>query len=115
MIQKNIYGNNLAKCGNLNTGYYRDGNCNTGPSDTGTHTICATMTDKFLNYTKSKGNDLITPKPEYNFPGLKQNDQWCICEGRWKQAYMDNIYLKVDGNATNIKSIKTYRLIEGVN
>jgi uncharacterized protein (DUF2237 family) len=73
------------------------------------------MSDKFLNYTKSQGNDLITPNPAYNFPGLKLGDKWCICEGRWKQAYDNNITIDVNGNASNIKSIKTYHLIEGVN
>jgi hypothetical protein len=115
MTQNNIFGNKLTKCGNLQTGYFRDGHCNTGPLDTGTHTICATMTDQFLNYTKSMGNDLITPNQTFNFPGLKHGQQWCICENRWKQAYLDGIDVKVDPHATNIKSIKTYNFIEGVN
>ena len=115
MTQRNVFGEPLTKCGNLNTGFYRNGYCTTGVQDTGVHTICGKMTNEFLNYNKSQGNDLITPKPNYDFPGLKSGDKWCICEGRWRQAYDNNISIEVDGKATNIKSLKTYNLIVGVN
>ena len=115
MNQLNVFGKPLSKCGTLNTGFYRNGYCTTGTEDKGIHTICGTMTDEFLDYTNSQGNDLITPNPAYNFPGLKSGDKWCICEGRWKQAYDNNVKINVNGNATNIKSLKTYQLIEGVN
>ena len=71
------------------TGYYRDGYCNTGPDDLGTHTVCATMTDEFLNFTKNKGDNLSTPNR--SFPGLQSGDNWCICALRWKQAYDSNV------------------------
>ena len=69
------------------TGYYRDGVCNTGPTDTGRHVVCAIMTEEFLTFTKSRGNDLSTPRPEYQFPGLRPGDGWCLCALRWKEAY----------------------------
>lgn len=68
------------------TGYYRDGLCRTNTEDTGTHIICAVVTPAFLAYTKSKGNDLSTPLPYWNFPGLKPGDKWCLCISRWLQA-----------------------------
>jgi hypothetical protein len=69
------------------TGFFRDGCCNTGPQDRGSHTVCAVMTDDFLRYSKAAGNDLSTPMPEYGFPGLKAGDRWCLCAPRWQQAF----------------------------
>lgn len=74
-------------CRDPMTGYFRDGFCNTNESDTGRHTVCAIMTNEFLEFSKSKGNDLITARPEFNFPGLKEGDGWCLCVLRWKEAY----------------------------
>ena len=68
------------------TGFYRDSYCRTGNEDRGVHVVCATMTQEFLSYTKSKGNDLSTPAPRYGFPGLKVGDKWCLCARRWKEA-----------------------------
>ena len=68
------------------TGYYRDGYCRTGRTDLGVHTVCAIMTEEFLSFTSSCGNDLVTPMPQYNFPGLKPGDKWCLCASRWKEA-----------------------------
>jgi len=68
------------------TGYYRDGCCQTGWEDRGTHTVCAQMTEEFLRFTKEQGNDLSTPRPDFNFPGLKPGDFWCLCASRWKEA-----------------------------
>ena len=85
---KNILGKTLSPCstpGQKTTGYYRDGYCSTGPTDTGTHVVCALMDDDFLNFTKSKGNDLITP--QNSFPGLVAGDKWCVCALRWKEAH----------------------------
>ena len=83
----NVLGGKLeACCYKPMTGYYRDGFCNTGPQDYGVHVVCAIMTEEFLNYSSSCGNDLITPLPRYNFPGLKPGDQWCLCASRWKEA-----------------------------
>ena len=85
---KNILGTPLTPCsgaGQKITGYYRDGYCSTGPTDTGTHVVCARMDDEFLAFTKSQGNDLITPQG--SFPGLVKGDKWCLCALRWKEAH----------------------------
>lgn len=68
------------------TGFYRDGFCRTGPGDVGLHTVCAVMTSEFLEFSLERGNDLITPVPAWNFPGLKPGDRWCLCVQRWKEA-----------------------------
>ena len=73
-------------CTNPMTGFYRNGYCQTGPQDRGKHVICAIMTEEFLSFSKSRGNDLSTPIPQYQFPGLKPGDQWCLCASRWKEA-----------------------------
>ena len=87
VIAKNVLGTKLKSCCyDPMTGFFRDGFCQTGPTDFGTHVICARMTTEFLTYTKSRGNDLSTPMPMYNFPGLKPDDQWCLCATRWKEA-----------------------------
>ncbi len=70
------------------TGYYRDGFCRTGPGDTGLHTVCVEVTDAFLAFSKSRGNDLSTPVPEYGFPGLVAGDKWCLCVTRWQEALL---------------------------
>ncbi len=84
---KNVLGGELKPC-NLDpvTGFYRNGCCETGPHDLGLHTVCAVMTEAFLDYSKASGNDLSTPRPEYDFPGLKPGDRWCLCAPRWKEA-----------------------------
>ena len=69
------------------TGFFRDGHCHTGPMDHGLHTVCAQMTDEFLSFSVSAGNDLVTPMPQYGFPGLKAGDRWCLCAMRWHQAH----------------------------
>ena len=68
------------------TGFYRNGCCETGPDDTGLHTVCAVMTAAFLAFSRSVGNDLSTPRPDFNFPGLRPGDRWCLCAPRWKEA-----------------------------
>lgn len=68
------------------TGFYRDGYCRTGPGDYGVHTVCVVITDEFLNFSKAMGNDLSTPRPEMDFPGLKPGDRWCLCVQRWQEA-----------------------------
>jgi len=83
----NVLGDPLQPCStDPQTGFYRDGHCRTGPRDRGTHVVCAEMTAPFLRYTKKKGNDLITPRPAMNFPGLEPGDRWCLCVARWKEA-----------------------------
>lgn len=84
---KNVLGTPLQTCStDPMTGFFRDGACNTGPQDRGTHTVCAVMTDEFLAFTKAQGNDLSTPRPEFDFPGLTDGDRWCLCASRWKEA-----------------------------
>jgi uncharacterized protein len=78
-------------CRSPMTGFYRDGLCQTGPQDMGVHVVCARVTEAFLRYTKAQGNDLSTPRPEYNFPGLKPGDRWCLCAARWKEALEDGV------------------------
>lgn len=84
----NVFGDPLEMCGDQPmTGYYRDSYCNTCNEDMGSHTVCAEMTSLFLDYSKAKGNDLSTPAPQYGFAGLKAGDSWCLCAGRWYEAY----------------------------
>ena len=105
--QKNVLDSELQDCGlSPMTGFYRDGCCNTGPGDIGTHTVCAIMTDEFLVYSKSKGNDLITPRPEFDFPGLKAGDAWCLCALRWEEARQAGCAPRVKLTSTNIKTLE---------
>ena len=84
---RNVLGGTLQMCSAKPvTGFFRDGCCNTGPSDLGSHTVCVVMTAEFLAYSKRAGNDLSTPVPEYGFPGLSPGDRWCLCAPRWQQA-----------------------------
>lgn len=86
-MELNVFGNSLvACCTNPTTGYFRDGFCRTISEDTGKHLVCAVVTKEFLEFSRSQGNDLITPIPQWNFPGLKPNDKWCLCISRWLQA-----------------------------
>ena len=88
MKQINIFDEVIEECcSNPITGFYRDGFCRTDELDRGLHVVCAKVTDEFLNFSKSRGNDLSTPRPEFNFPGLKEGDRWCLCALRWKEAY----------------------------
>lgn len=87
-MNKNVFGEQLIPCCyEPLTGFYRDGFCRTDDFDRGRHVVCAIMTDDFLHFSKSKGNDLMTPIPDYNFPGLKAGDKWCLCALRWREAY----------------------------
>jgi len=87
MPQKNVFGSEIQICNTSPmTGFYRNGCCETGTGDGGLHIICAELTDEFLEFTKSEGNDLCTAVPEYGFPGLKAGDRWCLCASRWRQA-----------------------------
>ncbi len=100
--QKNVFGEPIAACSDAPvTGFYRNGCCDTGPEDVGSHTVCAIMTDEFLAYTKSVGNDLSTPIPAFGFPGLKAGDRWCLCAARWKQAFDAGAAPRVVLSATN--------------
>ena len=86
-MAKNVLGGDLLPCsGDPLTGFYRDGCCNTGAEDAGVHTVCARMTAEFLAFSRSRGNDLSTPRPDSGFAGLKPGDQWCLCAPRWQEA-----------------------------
>jgi uncharacterized protein (DUF2237 family) len=101
---KNVLGTELKQCCNQpKTGFYRDGFCHTGPEDYGTHVACATVTKEFLDFTLSKGNDLITPRLEMNFPGLKPGDKWCLCASRWLEAKIAGVAPPLDLEATHEK------------
>ena len=105
-MNKNIFGEPLITCStNPMTGYFRDGSCRTISEDTGTHTVCAVMTDEFLRFSASRGNDLITPAPHYQFPGLKPGDKWCLCASRWVEAYEVGLAPKIILEATHIKTL----------
>ncbi|MEM1308623.1 MAG: DUF2237 domain-containing protein [Cyanobacteria bacterium P01_H01_bin.153] len=108
---KNVLGGILETCSMAPmTGFYRNGCCHTGASDTGVHVVCAQLTEEFLSYTKAQGNDLSTPLPMYNFPGLKPGDRWCLCASRWKEAYDDGIAPPVVLAATHEAALKVVAL-----
>jgi len=88
------------------TGFYRDGCCNTGREDAGLHLVCAEMTEEFLDFSKSRGNDLSTPMPQYDFPGLGAGDRWCLCVLRWKEAYESGMAPLVNLRATHISTLE---------
>jgi hypothetical protein len=99
---KNVFGEPLIECSSDPlTGFYRNGCCDTGPEDRGKHTVCAVMTEEFLQFSKSRGNDLITPIPRFNFPGLEPGDHWCLCVLRWLEAYKEGAAPNVILEATN--------------
>ena len=109
--QKNVLGFDLELCSSDPvTGFYRDGCCNTGPGDVGTHTVCAILTDEFLEFSRSKGNDLITPRPEFGFPGLKAGDKWCLCALRWEEARHAGKAPRVKLTSTNLKTLQLVNL-----
>lgn len=88
MNQNNIFDEPIEECcSNPITGYFRDGFCHTDTLDRGLHIVCSLITSDFLSFSKARGNDLSTPRPEFNFPGLKEGDSWCVCAERWKEAY----------------------------
>jgi uncharacterized protein (DUF2237 family) len=88
------------------TGFYRDGCCNTGPGDVGLHLVCAEMTDEFLAFSASRGNDLSTPLPMYDFPGLVAGDRWCLCALRWKEALEADMAPRVVLAGTHISALE---------
>ncbi|WP_428389743.1 DUF2237 family protein [Mucisphaera sp.] len=92
------------------TGFYRDGCCRTGPDDIGMHTVCSRVTQEFLDYSITVGNDLSTPRPEYRFPGLKPGDRWCLCVERWKQAMDAGVAPPVVLEATHISALEFVEL-----
>lgn len=102
----NVLGTALEPCStDPLTGFYRDGCCNTGPSDGGKHTVCAEMTAEFLALSKYLGNDLSTPRPEFGFAGLKPGEQWCLCAGRFLQAHEEGAAPKLRLRATHRETL----------
>ncbi len=102
----NVFGQPIELCSTKPlTGYFRDGCCNTDDSDVGIHTVCVILTEEFLKYSKLVGNDLSTPIPQWNFPGLKPGDKWCLCAQRWLDAYKENCAPKVYLEATNERTL----------
>lgn len=110
---KNVFGDDLMVCGTSPmTGAYRNGCCDTGPFDYGTHTVCAVVTDAFLQFSKSRGNDLTQPLPQYDFPGLLAGDHWCLCVLRWIEALNANVAPKLILEATHEKTLEYISLEE---
>jgi uncharacterized protein (DUF2237 family) len=108
---QNVLGGPLEECGtDPVTGFYRDGCCTSGPEDVGSHTVCAVMTAEFLAHQVSVGNDLVTPRPELRFPGLKPGDRWCVVAIRWLQAYHDGAPAPVVLASTHARSLETIPL-----
>ena len=106
-MEKNVFGEPLQMCCTKPmTGYFRDGLCRTISEDRGTHTVCAIMTNDFLAFSALQGNDLITPMPYYEFPGLKEGDKWCLCASRWVEAEKAGKAPKVILEATHEKTLE---------
>ncbi len=102
----NVLGRPLSPCGTEPmTGYFRDGCCRTDASDRGLHVVCAVMTAEFLAFSRRRGNDLSTPRPEYDFPGLRPGDRWCLCANRWLEAYMEGVAPRVMLEATHLNAL----------
>jgi len=105
--ETNLLGMELRPCSkDPMTGYRRDGCCRSLPGDAGRHEICAVMTAEFLEYSRRQGNDLVTPRPEFDFPGLEPGDRWCVCVGRWIEAFEADVAPPVVLEATNESVLK---------
>jgi uncharacterized protein (DUF2237 family) len=111
MAARNVLGRPLESCGaDPVTGFYRDGCCNTGPEDIGSHTVCAVVSAEFLEHQMRTGNDLVTPMPELGFPGLAPGDRWCVCAARWLSAHEDGAAAYVVLAATHERALETIPL-----
>ena len=110
---RNVLGTRLMPCSqDPLTGFFRDGCCNTGAEDLGLHIVCAEMTDEFLQFSASRGNDLLTPNPHVGFPGLKAGDRWCLCVTRWKQALEAGCAPQIVLAATHISALEFVTLAD---
>ncbi len=111
MADRNVLGEPLESCGtDPLTGFYRDGCCMTGPQDLGSHTICAVVTDEFLEHQRAIGNDLIAPMPRYGFPGLKPGDRWCVTAANWLRAHEDGAAAYVVLSSTHERALEIVSL-----
>ena len=112
MADRNVLGGKLQPCGfEPVTGFFRDGCCSTGPQDLGSHTVCAVVTAEFLEYQRRIGNDLVTPVPEYRFPGLVPGDRWCVTAANWLRAYHEGVACFVVLASTNQAALQTVPLV----
>lgn len=107
MSERNVLGGPLEPCGtDPLTGFYRDGDCSCGPDDVGLHAVCAVMTPEFLAQQQRVGNDLVTPRPEWSFPGLAPGDRWCVVAARWLQAHQEGAAAPVVLASTNARALE---------
>lgn len=105
--QFNIFNEPIEDCSHDPlTGFFRSGCCETSNQDAGNHTVCALMSNEFLEFSFNRGNDLINPVPKFNFPGLKEGDRWCLCANRWVEAYEAGVAPQIVSRATNIKALE---------
>jgi hypothetical protein len=110
-MSKNVFGEDIEICsGDPLTGFFRTGNCDTNIEDVGMHTVCVQVTDDFLKFSISAGNDLSTPNPFYGFQGLKEGDKWCLCLSRWIEAYNAGSAPKIYLKATHISALEFIEL-----
>ena len=104
---RNVFGGMLEDCSHKPmTGFFRDGCCNTNEQDAGSHTVCAVMTDEFLKFSKARGNDLSTPHPQFQFPGLQPGDRWCLCAARWLEAHEQGMAPRVFLKGTHERALE---------
>lgn len=109
--QRNVLGGTLEMCSaEPMTGFFRTGCCHTGAQDHGNHTVCAVMTDAFLEFSRNQGNDLITARPDFGFPGLRAGDRWCLCAGRWREALKAGCAPEVVLQATHERALEVCKL-----
>ncbi|MCB5188264.1 DUF2237 domain-containing protein [Methylobacillus caricis] len=112
-MPRNVLGTTLQPCSmDPITGFSRSGSCETGPEDIGSHTVCAMMTEEFLVFSKAKGNDLSTPRPEYGFDGLEPGDRWCLCASRWHEAAEEGFAPPVILEATHERALEIISLAD---
>lgn len=108
---RNVLGGPLAECGtDPVTGFFRDGFCRTSPEDVGSHTVCAVVTREFLAHQRAVGNDLVTPRPEWGFPGLRPGDRWCVVAVRWFQSYQAGVPAPVVLASTHERALEVIPL-----
>lgn len=109
----NVLGEPLLSCSeDPMTGFYRDGCCNTGPEDFGRHVVCVRVTAEFLEFSRSRGNDLTTPNEDFGFPGLRPGDQWCLCAARWQEALEAGVAPRVVLQATHAAALRIVKLAD---